>query len=161
MEDEFSRFAARAGLAALARYREAVERAAEQDASAALTEWLFWWGVLDERHRRDEPTGYLDQDMRRALREARNASTHRSVVNGIPHSARVGEAIVGLTRLGQGWELAWSLGKSIPLGEGRHAAGNHAAYVARLAGQPTHLAAAAVERWLSVVAGPDEGASGT
>lgn len=156
MDEKFSMFAAAAGLAAIERFRVAVDRTAEKEASAALTEWLFWWGVLDEKHRH-EPTGDLDQEMRRALREARNSSTHRSVVNGILHSALAGAAIVGITRVDQGWELAWSLGESIPLGDrGKDETNraNHAAYVARLAGQSTHLAAGEVGRWLAAVAGP-------
>lgn len=157
MTPTFTAHAARAGLAAIARYEAAIAERRPDDASAGLAEWLFWWGVVDEWAGKNE-TDQVSPQLAAALRLARNAATHREVTNGILHSAFPGEAIVGLTYPGAVEpDLAWISGDQIPphtKSTSQKPDRAHEAYRELLEGRSSREAAGVVRNWLRGITDP-------
>ncbi|HMM96699.1 hypothetical protein [Phycicoccus sp.] len=72
-EERFVHFAATAAVSAIDRYVNAEDEDRLDDAAAAVSEVLFWWGILAEAPPADESSGEHEA----ALRFARNCAAHR------------------------------------------------------------------------------------
>lgn len=71
----FLRFAATGAVAAIDRYMDAEDEDRLDDATAAMSEVLYWWGIVNER-------GSVDDDSLappEAYKFARNCATHRRI----------------------------------------------------------------------------------
>lgn len=156
MSDHYGPFAARAGIAAIDRYEEALGNRDSEGAFAGLAEWLYWWRTVDEwseKHGHERlPTDLVD-----ALRLARNAATHRHVTNGVLHSAYPGEVALGYTFPGQTEpEMAWLPVSSVPLQKRKtpeKQQKEREAYERFLARKSSREVAAQVRTWLESVTG--------
>lgn len=155
MSEQYGPFSARAGIAAIDRYEEALANRDSEGASAGLAEWLYWWRTVDEW---SEECGVeqLPSDLVSALALARNAATHRHVTNGILHSAYPGEVGLGYTFPGQTEpEMAWLPVSNLPLQKGKkpeNQQNEREAYERLLARKSSREVAAQVRAWLESVA---------